>query len=839
MSDRIVRAFLSHSSTDKEFVRGVVRELGDLACVFDERSFESGAEFRTSIEEHLEDSDVLVLFASKNSIKSDWVKFELDEAWYQKLRGRLSHSLVFLMDDHTHYSDLPTWLQRARVDHIQSAKTAARTIQTLLNRTLAAIRPRPFVGRGREIKEIEEQLQPLDGSDAPRAIFISGLPGIGRKTLVSNTVSSHFLRQQAVQISIPIDCTPADIAVLLKSEVTRYNTLEARAAQAKRISALDDDAALVESIDALASISRSRELPVLVDSGGILDEDGYVRKPIASLLAAIPDPHARVVIVSNRRPKGREDQWWATTMVRELGESDMKRLILILAEHYELSLRADQATEVASSCRGYPPSAYFAVSWAREYGADALIADKHPLVRNRSRAFVKHLSGLSIDSPDEQILVTLASYSPIPHSTLSRALGIDSVTLSRSVVKLVDLALIETTDLGYTISKPIEAAVTSVFGFASFTTASSIADSLAATLRAEQDNVPLELMRVMFRASLFSDRSDLQQTVFGLASDLIAVAERHYHARDYELAAKMALLAVEQRPESGSAREYLVKSLVKLERWDEADREINNSERYIHKRRVAFLRGFSCRSQNRRKDAISHYKQAEAFGHGGVALNRELASCYLHEGKLGEARKHAKKALKSDPDNRYVLDLMVQIAEKIGDEDLLSSSLAKLELVETDSFVNHRRSRVEARRGNKLGALKSARKACAQTDRAPFHMIANLANLELEARNWDRGEQILSTISRRFRRQRHDVQRGLWAKLHIGKRRFAMALGELDKIVDADTHPFRLLYRQAIEGRLAQATVPDDERAGLEAELARIEAEEALPDDFTVFEDLL
>ncbi|EPX4144687.1 TIR domain-containing protein [Vibrio vulnificus] len=48
-----MKAFLSHSSIDKEIVREVANQLGRVNCIFDEKSFDSGKEFQKSIEEKL------------------------------------------------------------------------------------------------------------------------------------------------------------------------------------------------------------------------------------------------------------------------------------------------------------------------------------------------------------------------------------------------------------------------------------------------------------------------------------------------------------------------------------------------------------------------------------------------------------------------------------------------------------------------------------------------------------------------------------------------------------------------------------------------------------------
>lgn len=71
-----MKAFLSHSSQDKQFVGAVAKELGRQFCVFDEQVFETGNEFKDSIERGLDESSVFVLFASRKALESIWVKFE-------------------------------------------------------------------------------------------------------------------------------------------------------------------------------------------------------------------------------------------------------------------------------------------------------------------------------------------------------------------------------------------------------------------------------------------------------------------------------------------------------------------------------------------------------------------------------------------------------------------------------------------------------------------------------------------------------------------------------------------------------------------------------------------
>jgi hypothetical protein len=188
-----MRTFLSHSSTDKQFVETVARQLGRQFCVFDKYEFETGEDFRDAIRKGLDGSDVFVLFASKISIEREWVKFEIDEAELRKIRGAIRRVLVLIIDDDTAITDLPEWLRRGRVKKLKSPKLCAREIDFHLHELVRERQQPIFVGRSVEIGEAEKALIPVDGSKAPRNFLLFGLPGIGRRTL-ARRIGSDVLR---------------------------------------------------------------------------------------------------------------------------------------------------------------------------------------------------------------------------------------------------------------------------------------------------------------------------------------------------------------------------------------------------------------------------------------------------------------------------------------------------------------------------------------------------------------------------------------------------------------------------------------------------------------------
>src|SRR5271166_836755 len=95
------RAFLSHATADKQFVHQVAHRLGKQRVVVDDQEFITGEPFMEAIRRGLSASHLFVLFASKASLSSLWVKLEINEA-EELLRSEiLASSSVFIIDQET------------------------------------------------------------------------------------------------------------------------------------------------------------------------------------------------------------------------------------------------------------------------------------------------------------------------------------------------------------------------------------------------------------------------------------------------------------------------------------------------------------------------------------------------------------------------------------------------------------------------------------------------------------------------------------------------------------------------------------------------------------------
>jgi hypothetical protein len=85
-SINVPQIFLSLSGKDDAFVAKVWKHLPEGLALFYRKSFKNGEERLSAMEAAVDAASVFVFFASKDSIESHWVKFEVDNARLAKIK---------------------------------------------------------------------------------------------------------------------------------------------------------------------------------------------------------------------------------------------------------------------------------------------------------------------------------------------------------------------------------------------------------------------------------------------------------------------------------------------------------------------------------------------------------------------------------------------------------------------------------------------------------------------------------------------------------------------------------------------------------------------------------
>jgi hypothetical protein len=456
----LYRAFLSHSSKNKEFVGAVAQELGRQFCLFDEQVFEDGEQFKAAIETMLDESAVFVLFVGEDTLDRMWVQFEINEAWYRKLEGRISKALVFLLTPSITFSELPPWLSRAKISSVTSAKTTAREIRHHLEELLRSKQQSQFEGRSADIDSLQKLLTPL-GRKPPRIVGVYGLPNVGRRTFINKAAQLSLSYPKTLEIPVGDGDTLTAMSIKLANLLEPFSTKAGFEAIVSSIQWLTEDQLLQRNIANLRAANAHKELPYLFDEGGLLTPDGSFSDPVQKLLTQTEsEGDLYLFTVSSRRPPASIP----SLNIRPLAEEDSQRLVAKIADVEKVTLSAPQIREIAEYVNGYPPSAYFAVDQAKAYGVQSVILDKNRLIQFRTSAFVKFLKEKQLTREQRSILLVLARYSPLPAPVLAKVLDLHDQDLIRNLVALVDHSLVMPDSNGlYAIASPVSDTVLTQF----------------------------------------------------------------------------------------------------------------------------------------------------------------------------------------------------------------------------------------------------------------------------------------------------------------------------------------------------------------------------------------
>lgn len=85
------KIFLSHSSSNKDYVRPIFNYFGRDRCVFDEMTFETGMNTLQEIFDGIDETDIFVFFISNDALKSQWVQKEIAKAKQNLNNGINNH----------------------------------------------------------------------------------------------------------------------------------------------------------------------------------------------------------------------------------------------------------------------------------------------------------------------------------------------------------------------------------------------------------------------------------------------------------------------------------------------------------------------------------------------------------------------------------------------------------------------------------------------------------------------------------------------------------------------------------------------------------------------------
>ena len=179
-----MRAFLSHSSKDKEFVDIVSEHLRPGTYEMDSMTFDAGILNSEAISRALARCDLFCLFLSKSSVSSSYVDFEILLGTEFLARGSISRFIGICLDEEAFALARDSVKFYNIIRKAPEPEAAARLIQgQLISASIKSNKfNHPFVGRGQELNTLYDEASDHQ-KPSVKGLYFSGNAGTGRRSL--------------------------------------------------------------------------------------------------------------------------------------------------------------------------------------------------------------------------------------------------------------------------------------------------------------------------------------------------------------------------------------------------------------------------------------------------------------------------------------------------------------------------------------------------------------------------------------------------------------------------------------------------------------------------------
>lgn len=372
------RAFLSHSSKQKELVRLVANNLGKARCVFDAYEFESGMPILDEIIKGINSSDIFVFFISNDALNSEWVQKEItgiknliDTGIGKKFYPILVDNSIEVSSD----SRIPEWIRRYLLNPITEHYLITKKIKQRLREVsieqnpLFKAKEQLFVGRQDILDQLESKLYSISDSK-PRSIIVSGMEGIGRRTFLKRALKwDGKINEYYDPIFINLDTKDSIEDFIIKLQDFKSN---ASVEFLEQLSNLDYEEKVEEAKRLLINVKNCQEYIFIIDSGCIIKPS----KQIANWYLEIIDDEDfenvfTLSIASRFRPSNellRKNNDVIHFYLSNLSEKDTEKLFVKYCTLLKLDLKKEQSEKILQLLNGIPAQVHYAVELIRDYG---------------------------------------------------------------------------------------------------------------------------------------------------------------------------------------------------------------------------------------------------------------------------------------------------------------------------------------------------------------------------------------------------------------------------------------------------------------------------------------
>ncbi len=665
----MAKAFLSHSSKDKDLIRKVAIQLGNKNCVLDEISFDPGRKTLEQIFVELDSSDIFVLFISDESLESPWVKKEINRA-KENLKNDFTERIIpIIIDENITYSDkrIPKWIAKPynlkfinnEVIILKKIRQALKEVnfkKTKFNEEIE----NNFVGRNAEMGKFENEINNVDNWTPTYIIAYNYFEGIGRRTFLKNALRKYALTNY-------LD-SPTTITLESKESVENFiyklNTISKTPEVSDYdFSVLSIEAKIDIAVRLLKQFMDYKELVFVIDEGGVVLPNNLVVDWFKSLVNnEIFHNNLVLCLVSKYRPNEvqlRQEKKSLVYRIPELSKAESKNLFLRLLKIYQLeNLRREDKEFFIEHLNGIPSQIIYAVNLIE---INPLEAKKniHEIVEYSDRfsnTIINHLRGTR---NAYQLAILLSTNEIFSIDLINKVFGENEET-SIALQKLFDLSLFNFVLGGYEYVKLNPT-------LSDFINRSKI--KLDYEYNERLNNVTKNLLKEDLDKIITDDYSEFMITLQKMLENEVKIPKKYFIP-------SLIIKNVIKEYDKGNYR-YVIKICLELLENTNYDQQIIWETKYrltlayartrndkffefisffkndVTKLDYYFLLGFYHRHKGNKAKALEYYHSALEYYPEHSRTKREIVNLYLSLGKYDEALDLAKENYEKRKTNIY------------------------------------------------------------------------------------------------------------------------------------------------------------------------------------------
>ena len=341
----MLKAFISHSSKQKDFATRLVNLIGRDWCIIDCYDFEPAYKSVDEIYRAIERCTVFVLLISRDSLVSDWVKKEIDLAIQRFNPSQLERFWPYIIDSSLSLEDCPEWIRSKEsfnLHFFSSPDLLCLDIEQKFRRMIwrdnpdIMARETELIGRQEELGQLEQLRYSMNGQNL-RALIISGRAGVGKDAFAKQCLYKlgRSREMEPCRISLDVKNGIEDFLIQLNLLLAHYDDV-----QLKSILSASYDEIIDTAVNLLNELFNMRQVLFIDDNMACVLPDksipgwlsdivshGLLNKQLALFIKSRITPNTFIV---SKFPN------LAHIHLNPLNTNDRKKLFYSLAQKYHL-----------------------------------------------------------------------------------------------------------------------------------------------------------------------------------------------------------------------------------------------------------------------------------------------------------------------------------------------------------------------------------------------------------------------------------------------------------------------------------------------------------------------